>query len=250
MGNLIRGEFYKLKKSKYFIGMMFISAAFSPFPIKCWYSDAYRNPQLLHGINSIYYAFIVIMFSSIIFAVLAGDFIVKDFKSSNISKSFIYGYRRKKVILSKLIVFIIFSLFLELIYSIILVAYASSKYGFCEVLDFNAILYLIRITGAGIMFNIASISIIGMIAIITKSTYFTFASPVVLYLGCILGDFVLGWQLPFLKIILIHPYIAGAAAMERIASKTDIIAGIISIILIFIITIVGGIFYMNNADIN
>ncbi len=59
-------------------------------------------------------------------------------------------------------------LFLELIYITILVIHTSIAYGFYKVLNYSAILYLIRLIVIGIMYNVATMSIVFMIAIITK----------------------------------------------------------------------------------
>ncbi|WPC39514.1 ABC transporter permease [Clostridium sp. JS66] len=249
MSNLVRGEFYKLRKSKYFIGMIIMSIILS-FPlIEMWSNDVQGTPMLHHGIYSINYAFMFIALSSLIFALLAGDFIAKDFKNKNISKSFIYGYSRREVILSKLVVFIVFSLFLELIYTVILVIYASMMYGFCEALDFNTVVYLIRIIGVGIICNVATISIIGTGAIITKSTFFTFSSMIILLLSFIFFDLLTCFKKLFLVVSCIHPYIAGMWAMKRFAPKLDIIVGTVSPILIFVITIVVSLLYTRYEDI-
>ena len=183
MSNLIRGEFYKLRKSKYFIGMIFLSLVAAFFMMSHYDDNIHRlersNPEIVSGMYSIYYPFTCIIFTSFIFALFAGEFIAKDLKN-NISKSFIYGYKRSKVILSKLIVFIIFSLFIELIYTVILVCYADKAYWF----DYNIenILALIRIIGIGTLYNVATISIVAMIAVITKSNLFTVVSPIIFLL--------------------------------------------------------------------
>ncbi|AWI05487.1 ABC transporter permease [Clostridium drakei] len=250
MSNLIRGEFYKLKKSKYFIGMIIISIVISiPF-IKIWSGDIQENTMLQHGIYSIEYTFIFILFSSFLFALLAEDFIAKDFKNKNINKSFTYGYGRKEVILSKLIVFIMFSLFLELIYTVILVIYASMKYGFWDTLDTNAIMYLFRMISIGIIYNVATISVIGVVAVITKSSFFTFSSPIILFLVYYLfSESSLVSKKLFVVISYIHPYLRGIRAMGRFAPMLDIIAGVASSILILTIAIAGSLLYGKYEDI-
>ncbi|WP_162267906.1 ABC transporter permease, partial [Clostridium botulinum] len=126
MSNLIRGEFYKLRKSKYFIGIILLTLFVSYFLLKHFYATSVRNPslELQNGMYSIEYAFEYIPLTSFIFSLFAGEFVARDLKN-NISKSFIYGYKRSEVILSKLIVFIISFLFLELIYITILVIHTS-----------------------------------------------------------------------------------------------------------------------------
>ena len=103
MSNLIRGEFYKLRKSNYFIGIIFLAIVASFFLITVWDKDMQRLQKahsnfLINGVSSIQYGFEYIIYTSFIFALLGGEFIAKDFKNNNISKSFSYGYTRSKEI--------------------------------------------------------------------------------------------------------------------------------------------------------
>jgi hypothetical protein len=106
MSNLIRGEFYKLRKSRYFIWGIFLALVSAFFMISYCNDNIHKltgaNPQILSGMYSIYYPFTCIIFTSFIFSLLAGEFIAKDLKN-NISKSFIYGYKRSEVILTRII---------------------------------------------------------------------------------------------------------------------------------------------------
>ncbi|MCS4482982.1 ABC transporter permease [Clostridium botulinum] len=233
MSNLIRGEFYKLRKSKYFIGIILLTVFVSYFLLKNFYSTAVsvRNPssELQNGMYSIEYAFECIWGTSFIFSLFAGEFVAKDLKN-NMNKSFIYGYKRSKVILSKLIVFIISFLFLELIYITILVVHTSIAYGFYKVLNYSTILYLIRLIVIGIMYNVATMSIVFMIAIVTKSNVCTVISPILFMLAISLLDYN-----PIITSIIsfIFPFIDGMGALARFATKSDIIIAIISSITIF-----------------
>ncbi|WP_411168454.1 ABC transporter permease [Clostridium sp. MB05] len=249
MSNLIRGEFYKLRKSKYFIGIIFLPLVASFFLIRDFDSKAQIlrdvHPELVNGMYSINCAFQYILFSSFFFALFAGEFIAKDLKN-NMSKSFIYGYKRSEIILSKLIVFIISSLFLELIYTTILVIYASVNYGFCEALNYSTILFLIRMIVIGIMYNLATISIVAMIAIVTKNSLCTVVSPILF----ILSSYIFVSRLPISTIVAYAcPFISGGAAIAQFAPKSDIIIGIISSIVTFIITIAVSLLYVKHEDI-
>ena len=126
MSNLIKGEFYKLRKGKYFIRIIFLTLVAIWFTMS-QYDENVRvldkfDTELMSGMYSIKYSYRCILFTSFLYAIFAAQFIVKDLKE-NISKSFIYGYKRGKVIVSKLIVFIMCCLFIELIYTTILVYY-------------------------------------------------------------------------------------------------------------------------------
>ena len=247
MSNLIRGEFYKLIKSRYFIGMIFLALVSASFMMIHYEDNIHRlteaNSEITSGMYSIYYPFTCIIFTSFMFSLFSGEFIAKDLKN-NISKSFIYGYKRSKIILSKLIVFIVFSLFIELIYTVIFVYCADKAYWF----DYNIdnILVLIRIIGIGILYNVATISVAAMIAVITKNNLVTVVSPILFFLTMP----ILTHQ-NFISIIVAYvcPFIIGEAAIARFALASDIIIGIVSSVLTLIITIGGSLIYVKQEDI-
>ena len=47
MINLIRGEFYKLRRSKYFMGMMFLAIIIDHYPASLQYHKVSYHPRLL-----------------------------------------------------------------------------------------------------------------------------------------------------------------------------------------------------------
>lgn len=248
MNNLIRGEFYKLRKSKYFIGMIFLSLIAGlililqlDYDIEVAQLVSY---DIVNGVYSVAYAFYFIVGGSFLFALLGGEFIAKDFKNNNTNNSFIYGYTRHQILLSKLIVYIIFSLFLELIYTTILVIYVSSKHGFCEVLNLSTILYLTRVIVIGIMYNVATMCIIFMIAIVTKSIFCTFALPFIFLISFSMADMHIGSYL-----FSYMPYIVGLRTMGIFSSKVEIIKILSSSVVTFIITIGGSLLYVKYKDI-
>lgn len=252
MSNLIRGEFYKLRKSKYFIVMIILAVIVGVLLVILWEKDREMNlgyqGTILNGAYALTDAFCGIMVSDFLFGLFASVFIVEDFKSNIISKSFIYGYKRNKVLLSKIIVFMIFSLFLEMTYIVVLVTYVSLKHGFCEVLNINIILALIRVIVLGIMYNLATISIIIMTAIITKSNFCTIISPLILILAFSVA-FPMR-QYPYISHWFSYlPYIAGMHAMARFASKVEIVRCIISSSVTLVITIGGSLLYLKYEDI-
>lgn len=242
MSNLIKGEFYKLRKSKYFIGMIILSIISSFYFVFSWFNDMTNRGQLgsVNGLDSISYSPMFIVYSSFLFALLGGEFISKDLKNGSISKSFSYGCKRNQVILSKLIVFILFSLFLEAIYTIILVTYVSINYSFCEGFNLSNILYLVISIVSGIMYNVASICIISMVAIITKSRFCTFISATIFWLGFLL------YENAGLDVLIYMPWIAGRNAIGTIEF---IPVAMISSFLTIIITIGVSMLYVKHEDI-
>lgn len=245
MSNLIRGELYKLRKSKYTIGAILLTLA-SAFLLKdSWEFEEiklmiHKPNEVIYGITSLAKVFSYIRYTSFIFALLAGEFIAKEFKNRNISKSFSYGYKRSSVILSKLIVLIPTFLFLELLYIVILVTYASRNNGFCEVLDYNTLLYLFRLLAVGVLYNIAVISIVIMSAIITKNNFYTIATPVIFSVIYKINSGYLSYFMPS---------IAVRDAMEKFATQADVVKSIVVSSLVIILTIGGSLLYIERSDI-
>lgn len=250
MNNLIRGEFYKLRKSKYFIGMIILSVIFGLLLIVLWNNDregSSRQQIILNGAYALTEGFDKILLGNFLFGLLGSGVIIKDFKSSNISKSFIYGYKRNEVVLSKIFVIMLFSLILEIIYIFILVTYVSLRHNFCGVWNLDIFLTVVRVIIIGVIYNLATISIIFMTAIITKSNFATIVAPFILSISFVFAFPMSRYGISY---ILSHlPYITGMSAMGKFSSKAEITRCIISSIVTFIITIGGSLLYVKHEDI-
>lgn len=248
MSNLIRGEWYKLRKSKYFFGMIFLAVIFGMLLTEMWIEDREINPifkdVIKSGAMSMQYAYERISMGSFIFALFGGMFIVNDFNNRNFSRSFSYGFKRSKLILSKLIVYLLFSLFLELIYTTVLVIYASNKYGFCENINVNFILYLSAVVVSLLLFSIATICIIAMVAILTRSFFITLVVPIIflssynyLYENIDSQVFVVLSCMPWLRPLVNLQY------------EIDNIISIISVVVTLSVTIGGSLLLIRHKDI-
>ena len=84
MSNLIKGEFYKLRKGKYFIGIIFLALVAIWFTMS-QYDDNIRvldkfDAELMTGMYSIKYSYRCILFTSFLYAIFASQYIVKDLK--------------------------------------------------------------------------------------------------------------------------------------------------------------------------
>lgn len=247
MSNLIKGEWYKLRKSKYFFGLIFLAVIFGLLLTEMWIRDREINPTfnnvIKNGVMSMGYAYERISMGSFLFALFGGMFIVNDFNNRNFSRSFSYGFKRSKLILSRLIVFILFSLFLELIYTTVLVIYASNKYGFYKNIDLNFTLNLFAGIVSLIVFSIATISIIAMVAIITRSFFITLVVPIIFLISFMflyknMGSyvFVILSSMPWLR------------PLGKFQFEINNIISIISVVATLSITIGGSIVYVNHKD--
>jgi len=96
------------------------------------------------------------------------------------------------------------------------------------------------------MYNVATISIVAMIAIVTKNSLCTVVSPILF----MLLSWVAGFKLPISTIVAYAcPFIVGQGAIAQFAPKSYIIIGIISSIVTFIITTVASLLYVKHEDI-
>lgn len=249
MSNLIKGEWYKLRKSRYFFGLIFLEVIFGLLLTEMWIRDREVSPTfsnvIKNGVMSMGYAYGRISIGSFLFALFGGMFIVNDFNNGNFGRSFSYGIKRSKLLLSKLIVFILFSLFLELIYTTVLVIYVSNKYGFYESINANFILYLFAGVVSLILFSIATISIIAMVAIITRSFLITLVVPIIFLISYMflyknMGSyiFVILSSMPWLRPAGIFKY------------RTENIISVISLVVTLFITIVGSLLFIRHKDVN
>lgn len=248
MSNLIRGEFYKLIKSKYLAGMILLAIGAGLLLIVEFEHEGKRMFGEINIANMVAFTMAVIILSSFIFSILSVAFIVDDFNNGGINRSFSYGFNRSKVILSKLIVFMLFSLVLILIYTTILFIYVSYNYGLSDVINLNTILYLARIISIGLMYNLATVSIIFMVATITRSSICTLFTAILIFFTFIIG--MNPYTYPFIsELAFFLPYCAGRTAMNVFSRKIDITLSIASSIITLIITIGGSLLYVKHKDI-
>ena len=248
MSNLIRGEFYKLRKSKYLMGMIFLAICAGFLLIVEFEHEGKRMFGEINTANIVAFTMAVIIFSSFIFSILSVAFIVDDFNNGGINRSFSYGFKRSKVILSKLIVFMLFSLVLILIYATILIIYVSYNYGLSGDVNSNTILYLVRIISIGIMYNLATVSIIFMVATVTRSSFCALLTSILIFFTFIIG--MNPYTFPFIsELAFFLPYCTGRAAMNLFSRKIDIVLSIASSIITLIITIGGSLLYVKHKDI-
>lgn len=232
MINLIRGEFYKLKKSKCFIGMMFLWALLGIIFSYCMIRDANKFNEVAKTICGIKGAVNFLQTQIIInflFAAFAGVFIAKDLEQNTISRTFTYGYSRNKVILSKIIVYVLYSLFMELVTAVIIGIVFSVMYGFNNITKIIALLYLVRVIFISMFCSTATALITAAVSVISKSIIVTLVSAVVMFIPIFLGD--VSVQLgKFIDCIL--PYRNVMWGIAPFASRNEIIIAAVSSLLV------------------
>ncbi|WP_270567115.1 ABC transporter permease [Clostridium beijerinckii] len=238
MNNLIRGEFYKLRKRKYFIGMLVLWGVFALIFSSCILNDAYMRPnyvQELSGINVMVRFLETQVLSYILYAVLAGVFIAKDMEDSTLFNSFIYGYSRIEVIFSKIIVYILVSLIYEIITIVIMGTIFSAMYGFVNTADINIPAFLLRIIFIGFLSCISTLLISATTAVVTKNTIMTFVSPIIVFFTMFI--FVNTIHTSFARLLeWLLPYVSIEWALAPFAPIGEVYRGIASCVIMIIIT--------------
>jgi hypothetical protein len=137
---------------------------------------------------------------------------------------------------------VVFSVLLEVIYTLILVIYVSLNYSLCEGINLNNIFYLFIAIVIVIMHNVAAICIIAMVAIITKSRLCTFISGAICLVSYGLYDSV-GWD-----VLMYMPWISVNRAIAAMYSS-NIAMSLISSFIVVIITIGVSLWYIKYKDI-
>lgn len=238
MNNLIRGEFYKLRKRKYFIGMLILWLLFALIFSSFILNDANMNSDYfkeLSGINAIVRFLGSQSLIYVLYAVFAGAFIAKDMEDSTLFNSFTYGYNRNKVIFSKVIVYILVSLICEVITMIIIGIVFSAMYGFINISEINIPMYILRIIFIGLLSCISTLLISATVAIVTKNIIITFVSPIIIVFTMFLHVNTL--RTSFARIFeYILPYASVGWALAPFAPIGEVHRGIASSLIMIIIT--------------
>ncbi len=245
MSNLIRGEFYKLKKSKCFIGMMFLWALFSMMIVYCLIKDAHVNSRMC-GVLGIEEFLRLQIFFNFLYAIFAGMFISNDFSNNTINRTFTYGYSRSEVILSKIIVYVLSSLLLEIVAAVIIGILFTTMYGFNNLSGINIQLYLVRMIFVSILCIIASSLIIAAVSVISKSIIITLVSALVIF--CTV-NFTDGFVKFAKAVFCIFPCAAILGGIAPFVDKVTIIITIVSSIVASIISVFVIIKHLSKLDI-
>jgi len=142
MLNLLKCEFYKLKRSKIFYILIILTiiegvmAVFLYAPLR---NDFGKNGMLF-------------MFSSeeftgqIIFLGIFTIYVTNEFKSGYIKNIISYGHKRRDVVLSKSIVFSTAAIIISLMLPITVTVIETVMNGYGEIFNFKAFAFILRVT--------------------------------------------------------------------------------------------------------
>lgn len=181
MLNLIKLEFYKLRKQRIFKIILIAVIAISAF-------SAYSEIRLLTadgllGSGKAGYAnAFQDIFMLFISAIFAGFYLGSDFSNKTIQSQLSQGHSRFEVLISKALVFFVGTSMIMLLYPITVSLIHTFKYGWGEPFAVASLLYILRVAFFGVVLNIGTTSVFVLIAFlcrdIPKTICFCLAFPV------------------------------------------------------------------------
>ncbi|GKX68308.1 ABC transporter permease [Inconstantimicrobium mannanitabidum] len=166
MLNLIKVEFYKLKRSKSFYGMIILMLlqTLAVYTLSTHLKGMSGRKVLLDGFANEQF-----LLGMIIIAVFAGEYIGSEFYTGCIKNMISYGHSRKNIIIAKSIVFYIGVTIIISIYPIITTVINSILYGYGEAFTFQSVINFIIITLLMMLVYVGIASIALAIAFISKN---------------------------------------------------------------------------------
>lgn len=182
MNNLLKGELFKIKNSRVGKLLIFVPIIASILTFLYLFISTEANSKISNntftGIAIFYGLTSGILYETILSAILASSFVCSDFSNGTINLSLTYGYSRFKVLLSKLVVFLIANMFMNTLFIFITTTFCSVAYGFGEELSIYCIWLLIKNLFANCLGTITISTIIFFIAILCKHVIAVLVLPI------------------------------------------------------------------------
>jgi ABC-2 type transport system permease protein len=246
MFNLLKVEFYKLKTSKTFYFTAFLNLlqgiiiyAFS------------ENLKVMSGKKSLIFMFDMqsALALGILIGVFASDYIVTEFTSGYIKNLISYGHKRISIFISKSIVYYMGIIIISFIAPVIMAGINTAINGYGEAINFNSLMFLLRLILIMSLVYIAIGSISVLAAFSSKSVNITIMTIVALdFINRIFN--IIAIQKPSLewiygKFIFSQP---GIVLSDKVGAPEILQAVSISLITLFLTTIIG-IYAFKKSDI-
>ncbi|EQB90401.1 ABC-2 type transport system permease protein [Clostridium punense] len=230
MFNLLKIEFYKLRKSKLFYFFVFLSL----LQALVIYSFS-ESLKVDGGKDALMYMLFMqsSLASNIIGGVFAADFIVTEFTSGYIKNLISYGHKRSHIFLSKSIAYYVSILAFNFSPPLVVFLIATIKRGYGEVFTFRAFLSLLGMLLFTAIAQGAIASINVLIAFVTKNMNLTigivvgidFAYRIISFMS--IRNSSIRWV--FQKLAISQPYV--------IAAKESGVYEVLQILAISLLTI-------------
>lgn len=227
MPNLIKLEFYKLKKQKIYKMLLLAVIIISALSAYSEMSALSANGILSSGKVSYINAFrdISMLFVS---AMFAGFFIGSDFSNKTIQSQLSQGRSRWEVVVSKALVFFSGTSMIMLLYPITVSFIHTFKFGWGEPFTMISVVYILRVALLGAILNIGTTSIFVLFAFLCRDIPKTICLSVFsLVLFSVLSS-ILGNTFPVMRKIISFTTLA---QLNHIADDIILPSMIISVLL-------------------
>ena len=190
MKNLLKADFFRLFKDKSALVGLIITAGLSIVSVVLMYvvfnlileippgtldgSEGIPGMPVLSGQYFMKSVFQSSNNAGIILAIVIGMIATKDFSFNTIRQKTIHGHSRISIYLSQLITIVIYAAVVMMINAIISLVLGSIFFGYSPTgFELSEILYVFYSLGMGLLMYIVIISLVLMIAFLTKSTGIT-----------------------------------------------------------------------------
>ncbi|MGL4760238.1 MAG: ABC transporter permease [Sarcina sp.] len=181
MNNLIKGEFFKFRKSRGVrIAMLLtiVSAIFLFMYINLFCTNKLGEVNSFTGASVLYNIMSGVVWLNFFFSILAAVFVANDFEKETINMTFTYNYSRFDVLISKFIVYSLGIILLKIIFISVNTIMFTLVNGFGETINFILIISYLKWFLISLLCSISTASIIFLIAILSKNTIITVISPI------------------------------------------------------------------------
>lgn len=246
MPNLIKNEFYKLRRSKLF----YFSIILALLQNVVIYAFS-EHLKIAGGKETLTYMLFIqgSLALDIIIGAFAADFIVSEFYYGYIKNLIAYGHKRILIFISKTIAFETATIIISFICPIAMTIINTARNGYGEVFTYSSLVSLIGLLLLMMLIQIAVGSIYVLAAFASRNTYITVAIVIgVDFINRVLNViFVRNKSIEWIidKLILSQP---GIISSDKVAALDYIQAAAVAVITI-LICVSAGIYAFNKADI-
>lgn len=198
MINLLKSDFYRLKKDKSsWVGLIIIMGL-SIFTYLMTFGLEAIDPNLAAGLlnpRSVYLSsFQGGNNAGLLVLIIIGIVIAKDFSHKTIRQKILNGHTRKNIYLSHLVVSLTYGLSIVLISGLFSLLLMTATFGYGSVITGNEVLKLLASTGLGLLIISVYISLAVFIAMFFQSTGATIGVLLAVLFG---GSFIISLVLAF-----------------------------------------------------
>lgn len=173
MLNLLKCEFYKLKRSKIFYILIVLGIIEGIIGIIL--SPPLRNDCGKEGMLGMFAGGEFL--GQIIFLGIFTIYITNEFKSGYIKNSISYGHKRRDIVLSKIIVFSIAAIIINLMLPITVTVIETVMNGYGETFNFKAFAFILRV----VLIMIISYVVIASIAVLVSFICRNIIAPMAIF---------------------------------------------------------------------